>query len=133
MSKKNKYKTTQLSDNIQMVTLAINVAPTMRLDHGKGIIKYGLKNDYPEYLINLTLNSPSHGAIVNGKARYLSGINIKPKEPNPLAEAWLKQIKAHDLIKRLDIDEVISGMEYILVNPNVLGQPVEFNHLDFAK
>lgn len=133
MSKKNKYKTTQLSDNIQMVTLAINVAPTMRLDHGKGIIKYGLKNDYPEYLINLTLNSPSHGAIVNGKARYLSGVNIKPKDVNPLAEAWLKQIKAHDLIKRLDVDEVISGMEYILVNPNVLGQPVEFKHLDFAK
>jgi len=132
MSKK-KLITTQLTDNVYVVSLAANQSPTTKVDSSKGIIKWGDKNDYPEYLIYLYLNCSAHGAIVNGKARYLSGVSIKPKEQNPKAEQWLKSIDAYNLNKRLDLDECISGNEYILVNSNILGQPLEFIHLDFAK
>src|SRR5688572_21381598 len=132
MSKK-KYITTQLTDSVYMVSLAANQAPTTKVDASKGIIKWGSKNDYPEYLLYLYQNCSAHGAIINGKVRYLSGISIKPKEPNPTAEAWLKQINAHKLIKKLNLDEVLSGNEFLLVNSNVIGQPLEYIHLDFAK
>lgn len=132
MSKK-KLITTQLTDNVYVVSLAANQSPTTKVDSSKGIIKWGDKNDYPEYLIYLYLNCSAHGAIINGKARYLTGVSIKPKEQNPKAEQWLKSIDAYNLNKRLDLDECISGNEYILVNSNILGQPLEFIHLDFAK
>lgn len=136
--KKNRdIVTTKLSDNIYMVSLAVNVSPTMKVDKRNQIISVGKKNDYFEYLLFLYSNSPSHGAIVNGKARYLSGVSIKPKEPNPAAEEWLKNANPkssfHELIQKQDIDEVLSGNEFTLVNPNIMGQPLEFIHLDFAK
>lgn len=136
-SKKRDTITTKLADNIYMVSLAVNASPTNKVDKTKKIISIGKKNDYFEYLLFLHSNSPSHGAIVNGKARYLSGVSIKPKEPNPAAEEWLKKANPkasfHDLIKKQDLDEVISGNEFTLVNPNIMGQPLEFIHLDFAK
>lgn len=136
--KKDKYITKKLSDNIYYVALAVNQAPVIKVDQSKGIIKFGKDNNYPEYELFLYNNSPSHGAIVNGKARYLTGTKLKPKEPNPQAELWLKNANKKgesflDLFRKQNLDDCISGMDYILIHPNLLFQPTSFIHLDFAK
>lgn len=134
--KKQEYVTKQLSDNIYMVTLAVNTSPVNKIDRNKKIITSGAKNDFFSYLIDLHSNSTVHGAIVNGKARYLSGIKIKPKEPNPAAEEWLKKANDkesfYEYLQKMDMDEVLSGNEYCLVHPNIIGTPVQFHHLGFA-
>lgn len=128
-----KYITQKIGDNVQFITLANNPKPVVKKDASKGILKHGYKNDYPDYLIWLFENSPSHGAVVKGKARYLSGLNIKPKEEDQNASDWLKKINAHGLIKKVDLDECISGNEYVLVGSNIVGTPLTFKHLEFAK
>lgn len=128
-----KYVTQKLSENIQIVSLAKTPRAVSKEDRVKKIIKHGLKNEFPEYLLWLYYNSPSHGAIVNGKARYLKGLCIKPKEPNAMAEAWLKQNNIYDLLGKQELDNVISGIDYTLIHPNVLGQPTKYEHLEFAK
>lgn len=119
------------------VKLAINQAPKLSVNYSKKIINYGAKNDYPSRLLFWFNNDAEHGAICKGKARYISGLGIKPKEPNPQAEAWLKTANPneswYDMGKKTDLDEVLSGGEFIKVVSNALGQPIQFWHLDFAK
>ena len=58
-------------------------------DPGSGIIKWGKDNRYPSYLLKLYKGQPQHQGIVNGKAKYITGISIKSS--NPQANEWLKK------------------------------------------
>ena len=51
----------------------LHVSPTKELAKGKGYIKYGDDNLYPEYLRSLLPLSPTHKAIVTGKADMMAG------------------------------------------------------------
>ncbi|HVX49554.1 MAG TPA: hypothetical protein VHB48_05325 [Chitinophagaceae bacterium] len=48
-------------------------APIIRERTGRDWIEFGDKNDYSDFLISLYNKSPKHGAIINGKAKYIFG------------------------------------------------------------
>ena len=123
--------------DIYSVKLAVTQLPKLTIDYSRNIVKYGVKNDFPAYLLFLYKNHPLHGGIVNGKARYLSGKGIKAKQETVNSEAFLDRANAkeswYQLKKKLDKDEVLSGGFFLLVRTNAIGMPLEYHHLSFAK
>ena len=123
--------------DIYSIKLAVNQSPKLTIDLSKNIVKYGPKNDFPDYLLFLYKNHPMHGGIINGKSRYLSGNGIKAKQSTPNTELFLKYANPleswYQLKKKLDKDKVISGGYFLKVITNALGQPLQYHHLSFAK
>lgn len=56
-------------------------APIIRERTGRDWIEFGDKNDYPDFLISLYNKSPKHGAIVNGKTKYILGGGLTKQTP----------------------------------------------------
>lgn len=129
---KGKYQT-----DIYSVKLAVTQLPKLTIDYSRNIVKYGVKNDFPSYLLFLYKNHPMHGGIVNGKARYLSGKGIKAKVQTINSDTFLNRANSKEdwfeLKKKLDKDKVISGGYFLLVRTNAIGMPLEYHHLSFAK
>ena len=88
---KGKYQT-----DIYAVKLAVTQLPKLTIDYSRNIVKYGVKNDFPSYLLFLYKNHPMHGGIINGKARYLSGKGIKAKEQSINSEAFLNRANSKE-------------------------------------
>ena len=51
--------------------------PTEELDKGQGFVKWGKKNDYPFFLIDLLHGSAWHQGIIKNKTYYISGGGIE--------------------------------------------------------
>ena len=62
------------------VKLAKNQSAVISCDKTTGLIKYGKKNDHADMLLFLFSNHPEHGGIVRGKARYITGKDVKPSQ-----------------------------------------------------
>lgn len=126
---------TKITDNVYMVQLEANQVPTFSIDRNKKLIKYGDKNDFPDHLIYLYQNSPVHQAIVNTKANYLSGTNLKASTPK--AEQWLLKANPfeswYEVTKKEMVDKPIFGAYAIMIKTNAVGQPIQFFHIDFGK
>jgi len=57
---------------------ADSVIPTFKKPLTGGIVKYGAKDDYGDYLITLFNKSSKHSAIINGKVVYIFGNGFTP-------------------------------------------------------
>jgi len=119
------------------IKLAIDTQPKNAIDPQKRMVKWGKDNNYPSKLLFWFNNHAEHGAIVKGKARYLSGLKIKTDLDVPAVNEFLEHANPreswYDLRKKCELDEVLSGGYYLMVISNVLGTPVEWYHMDFAK
>lgn len=60
-------------NRIVSIELAQQVQPEFVAQKNKDWVLYGKENDYTKYLIYLHQNNAIHGAILNGKANYISG------------------------------------------------------------
>ena len=118
------------------VKLAKDQAPIIKKDLSSGLIKIGKKNDYPTYLLFLYNNHPEHGGIVRGKAKYITGLDIKPKSGNQLAYDFLKKANPKEswlqVRRKTDKDKVIFGGFYLKIHTNALGIPVWAEHINWA-
>jgi hypothetical protein len=124
--------------NVLALKLSASQSPKITIDYGKNIYRWGRNNKYPEEkLLYWYNNSAVHGAICRGKARYLAGTKIESDNQdadvinfldyaNPL-EDW------HSLSKKIKLDKVVCGGFFIKIVTNILGTPLQFYHLDFAK
>lgn len=105
------------------------------LDASKGIIKYGKNNSYPDYEHYLYESQPQHFGIVNGKAKYLTGLGVKGSTPQ--AEEWLKRANPkeswEDLREKYLKDHVIYGWRMIKIVPSMAGVPLWYFHIEAAK
>lgn len=119
------------------VKLAKNQSAQIVVDQTSGLIKYGKKNEFAEYLLFLFANHPEHGGIVRGKARYLTGRGVKPKSNNPNAIEWLKKANPMEsweqVKKKCDLDKVVYGGYYLKVQTNAAGVPLYWFHVDWGK
>lgn len=119
------------------VKLAKNQSPCAVLDKTNGLIKYGKKNDFAEYLLFLFSNHPEHGGIVRGKARYITGNGLKPKSGNQQAIDWLKKANPleswEQVKKKCDLDKAVYGGYYLKVQTNTAGVPIYWFHVDWGK
>lgn len=130
-----KFITTKITNDIIMVQLEVEQSPKFSVDKQKHIIKYGAKNDYPDYLIYLYENNPIHQGIVDTKAKYIAGCNIEAE--SPAANAWLLKANPfdswHEILSKVALDKVNFNGFAVQIRTNVLGQPLQFFHMDFGK
>lgn len=115
------------------ITLKFARAEQPKYEEKKGMfnyIEYGANNDYPDYLLGLYDESPKHGAIIKGKAKYIfgKGFNIPVgKLANTKGETWNQVFK-----KAVLDDEIFAGF-YLQVIYNLLGKIKDVYHLEFYK
>jgi hypothetical protein len=130
-------KDIDIKDDVVVVKMEVNQLPELSYDRTGEYVSWGKKNDWPRHIINLFQNHPEHGAIVEGKARYLSGLGIKPSIDLPEARAFLSRANrfedVYKLGKKLHLEQTLFGGFAVQVNTNPLGRPVAFYHLDWGK
>lgn len=108
---------------------------TVNYNRTVGILEWGRKNERPVYLLSLYNGQPQHQGIVNGKARYLAGTDIKGESPQ--SDEFIKRANPkeswQDLRKKYLLDYTLYGGYAIKVVPNLFGVPIHFYHLDRGK
>jgi hypothetical protein len=70
--------TTEIEFVKRKFNFADSVIPIFKKPITNGIVKYGNKDDYGDYLINLFNKSSKHSAIINGKVVYIFGNGLAP-------------------------------------------------------
>ena len=119
---------------IERVTLGKVYRLEVKEDKFKNFIRWGKKNDYNSYLVGLAESQAEHGAILNTKAKYLSGLGLESENidlmkfcevANP-KESWF------ELKKKLDCDQEMYGAIAIKIVPNLMGQPLFFYHIPYG-
>jgi len=95
------------------------------------IVKYGEKNDFPEYLISLFYGSPTHGAVCKTKAQMIFGAGFTGD-----SEAMLKasQLSFNDVAEKCALDLVIQGGFCIELVWNQTREYIsKVNHIEFER
>lgn len=112
-----------------------NMDLVIQEDKTRGILKWGKRNEYPEYLLSLYKGQPQHAGIIKAKAKYLSGTGIKGNTPQ--ADEWLKKANPkeswQDLRLKYNEDKPLYGGIAIKIIPNAMGVPLWYFHLDYGK
>ena len=127
----------EIYNDIITIKMDVNQLPTYKIDTAGEFIKWGKDNNFPKELLNSYNNHPEHAAIVKGKSRYLSGLKIVPSQDLPQVQQFLAKANRFDswyeLRKKCDSDKAIYGGFACQVTTNLIGQPIEFYHLDLGK
>jgi hypothetical protein len=135
MAKNETKKFTE--DNFIFIKLSVTELPTFSIDKNAKIIKWGKDNSFPTEILKLYKSNPIHGSIVKGKARYLSGLSIKPENDSPIVQDFLKRANKkeswYQLGKKCNPDKVLYGGFAIVITTNIAGQPLSFKHIDMGK
>jgi hypothetical protein len=113
---------------IVVLKFADSAIPVFKESRNKDYIKYGERNDYPEYLTRLFDKSGKHGAIVGGKAKYIFGKGFENGNfiVNRLGESL------NDVIKKATLDVEIYGGFRLEVIWNRAGKIGEIYHVDWG-
>lgn len=106
----------------------------LREDINKGFVRWGKKNDFNSYLIGLADNQAEHGAILNVKSKYLSGVGLDSE--NEILQKFLQVANPneswYELKKKLDKDQVMYGAIALKVVPNLFGEPLFYYHVPYG-
>jgi hypothetical protein len=81
-----------------IIELKFNSAEQPKYSEKKGsggMINYGERNNYPNYLNRLDRESPKHGAILKGKSTYIFGKGLSNPEtlPQLKGDSWNNLLK----------------------------------------
>ena len=128
----------EINNDVVIIKMAVvDQTPINSHNNTMKIINWGKKNNYPNKLLDFAKNHPIHNAILKGKTRYLSGLSLRPKETNPLAEEFLKRANEfesyYSVSKKVKADKVNFGGWVCQVVTNAIGTPVNVYHLDRGK
>ena len=122
-----------ISDNFFILQFAEARQPKYTERKGRGYIEFGERNDYPDYLLDLFNKSSKHGAIVSGKAGYVSGNGFTGgnermlKKPNPSETL-------NDILRKITLDIEIFGGYYLEIIWSINGKGIaEMRHIDYMK
>jgi hypothetical protein len=113
---------------IIVLKFADSKIPVFKEARGKDYIKYGEKNDYPDYLTYLFNKSAKHNAILTGKANYIFGEGFEngDTEINRLGETL------NDIAKKAILDIEIYGGFRLEVIWSMGGKVSEIYHVDYT-
>ncbi|WP_336516601.1 hypothetical protein [Pollutibacter soli] len=96
-----------------------------------GIVEF--VNDYPKYLSELALKSPTHGGIVRTKNTYVSGRGFAPKD-NPFVKRCNTSGESLDSVKDKAIHSLlVHGGFFLEVIYGHGGKIVEVQHMENAR
>lgn len=116
--------------NIKVLNFStLTEQPTYKPDKANGFVKWGEKNDYPDYILNLYNHkgSASHKAIINRKVKMIAGQGFDG------LNAADDTLNLKELAKRLATDyEMYNGFAFEIIYDNG-GQIIELNHVPIRR
>ncbi len=122
--------------DIRVLTFAEAKQPTFREEKGEngGYIKYGDRNDYPNYLVELFNKSAKHNAIVKSKVHYITANGWKGSEE---AKNFIEKVNRveslNDITRKVSLDTELFGGYYLEIIWSATGQLAEIWHIDYTK
>ena len=120
-----------MQDNIISIKFSDSVIPDFKESRGVDHIKFGEKDDYPDYLLELYDKSAKHGAIINNKCKYILGKGLECESQDPKAiEFKTAFAKLAPLITK-DIE--IFGGFYLEIIPTMWEGIFSMYHVDFRR
>jgi hypothetical protein len=124
----------QTGDSSSMIVLrmAESMQPEFQQFKNKDWVSYGIKDTYPDYVIDLFKKSAKHAAIVRSKVNYICGEGWKKddSEYNPVVNSFGETLK--DVSKKCIMDMELHGGFYLERIPTK-GGGVELIHIDYRK
>lgn len=132
---KIKETTVQVQDNIMVIEFASDdLMPILEKKPGQDYVSFGKNNDWPEKTLELYKRSVDHGAIVRGKARYITGKGIRVKSGNfPLFDRANRNESFNKVFAKLVKDFEIHQGYGIKVKRNHFGEIIRAYHVPFQK
>ena len=115
-----------------VIKMAESMQPEFQQFKNKDWVSYGLKDTYPDYIIDLFNKSAKHAAIVRSKVNYICGEGWKKddSEYNPVINSFGETLK--DISKKSIMDFELHGGFY-LERIQKRGGGVELYHIDYRK
>jgi hypothetical protein len=119
-----------MNEQYYVVQFAEAKQPEYRENKGEGYMNYGVKNDYPNYLVDLFNKSAKHNAIVRNKVHYIcgngwTGNDAFVNHPN-------RSESLDDITRKISMDMELFGGAYIEVIWAMGGKLAEIWHLDYT-
>ena len=108
---------------------ALQEPPVNKPDKANGFVKWGAKNEYPQYLMNLYNHKGSgvHKAIINRKFKMIAGQGFDG------LEIAADSLNITELAKRLALDyEIYNAYSFEIIRAKD-GSIIELNHVPFGK
>ena len=122
--------------DIRVITFAEAKQPIFREEKGEngGFMKYGDRNDYPNYLVELFNKSAKHNAIVKSKVHYITANGWKGSEQaTTFIEKVNRMESLDDLTRKVCLDTELFGGYYLELIWSPTGQLAEIWHIDYTK
>lgn len=116
--------------NIIYLGFADNKVPEFKEVRSKDWVLFGEKNDFPDHLLYLYNKSSNHGAIVNGKVKYIIGKGVNT-DGTRLDKVNRRGESFNKLLKRSCTDIEIFGGFYWEIVWNQIGSGFEIFHMPF--
>jgi predicted transcriptional regulator len=105
--------------------------PEYREKKKEGYIEYGVRNDYPEYLLELFNKSAKHNAIIRNKVHYISGNGWTGNEQ------YINNINRseslNDITRKISMDIELFGGAYLEIIWSANKTISEIWHCDYTK
>jgi hypothetical protein len=118
--------------NIIILNFAEARQPEYKEKKGVGYMEFGERNDYPNYLLELAQKSTKHGAIINNKAKYISGNGWTTE--SGVESPIIKKLMLDVLLRKVVIDIETFGGCYLEIIWSQLGRTIaQVNHLDYTR
>ena len=126
------------NDNLMFVKLSEHKIPDFKEVRNEDWIKYGAKNDYPDYLIELLERSSTHGAIVNGKVSYILGEGLVASKGSDLEmkakiNAYIKELEESGVLPKMVLDFEYTDGLYLEVILNKKKTDFTLEYIPFNK
>lgn len=122
--------------DIRVITFAEAKQPIFREEKGEngGFMKYGDRNDYPNYLVELFNKSAKHNAIVKSKVHYITANGWKGSEQATTFIDKVNRMESlDDLTRKVCLDTELFGGYYLELIWSPTGQLAEIWHIDYTK
>jgi hypothetical protein len=79
---------------------------TESLSQGSKWVPFGINNDFPQYLREIYMDSPTNMAVINGISHMIAGKGLKIKNPgyNPMSNAFINYFFPDEILLNLAFD-----------------------------
>jgi hypothetical protein len=85
--------------------------PVEELDKGQGFVKWGKKNDYPFFIIDLLHGSAWHQGIIKNKSYYIAGggLEVVSGDAQPFLNNEFRDFDMNEIAQRMTFDFELFG------------------------
>ena len=126
-----------MNESLVILNFAEAKQPEYRERKRDGIIEFGDRNDYPEYLLDLFNKSAKHNAIVRGKVNYIIGNGWKGGDDagtQRMIDSVNRFETLDDLTRKISVDIELFGGAYLEIIWSMTGTIIsEICHVDYTK